>query len=153
MAQYWKQPPPPKWCVLVLTGEAKYTFTVKVCCCLLCPLPLSDRPECCTRHQLIPTIVKQYVLYWSLIICRINLFLMRKTEWAIEEVLTDMLRTQTPPAPKSFLLNRRLPNRLRLHISPSLGFKGYYFVFPSLSEGSSFWGELRSNWTQEFNAG
>lgn len=60
-----------------------------------------------------------------------------------------MLRTQTQPAPTSILLSSRLPNRLRLHISQSSGFRGYYFVSPSLSEGSSFWGEVRSGWTWE----
>lgn len=77
---------------------------------------------------------------------------MRKTEWAIGEALTDMLRTLTLPAPTTSLLKGRLPNRLRLHISQSWGFRGYYFVFPSLSEGSSFRVELKSGREHKRNA-
>lgn len=75
------------------------------------------------------------LLTW--IICRINLFLMRKTERAIEVALTDTPTTRTPAAPTSLFLHCRLPHHLRLHIIQSSGFRGYYFVFPSLSEGSS----------------
>lgn len=73
---------------------------------------------------------------------------MRKTEQAIGAALTDVLRTQTRAAPTSIPLNSRLPNRLRLHISQWLGFRGYYFVFSSLSEGSSFLVKVRPGLTQ-----
>lgn len=46
-------------------------------------------------------------------------------------LMTDADSSQ--PSSASVLLNRGLPDRLRLHISQSLGFRGYYSVFLSLS--------------------
>lgn len=47
--------------------------------------------------------------------------------------MTEAALTEADTGRPSVLLNR-LPNRLRLHISPSLGFRGYYSVFLSLSK-------------------